>query len=52
MDVFDNYSNKIMNKLDLKKYILPRAKAGKVLKLDANFNSLYRGFDNNYKLLI
>ena len=52
MEVFDNYSNKIMSKLDFNKYILPRAKAGKALKLDPNFNSLYRGFDNNYKLLI
>ena len=52
MEVFDNYSNKIMNKLDFKKYIVPRGKAGKAIKLDANFTSLYRGFDNNYKLIL
>lgn len=52
IDIFDNYSNKIMNKLDLKKYIVPRAKAAKFLKLDADFTSLYRGFDNNYKIIL
>jgi len=52
MEIFDNYSNKIMNKLDFKKYIVPRGKAGKAIKLDANFTSLYRGFDNNYKLIL
>ena len=51
LEVSDNYSNSIMVKLNLKKFISSRAKAGKIIKLDSSFSSISRGFENNYKLI-
>ena len=51
-EMFDNYSIPIKKALNLKKFLIPRSKNGKIIKNSLFFSSLFRGYDNNFKLIL
>ena len=50
-EMLDSYSTLIKKSLNLKRFLTSRTKNGKVIKNDLFFSSLYRGYDNNFKLI-
>jgi topoisomerase-4 subunit A len=50
-EMLDNYSTPVKKSLNLKKFLTPRTKNGKIIKYNLFFSSLFRGYDNNFKLI-
>ena len=50
-EMLDNYSMPVKKSLNLKKFLIPRTKNGKIIKYNLFFSSLFRGYENNFKLI-
>ena len=51
LKLFDNYLNPIKRKENFKNFLTNRGNSGKVIKIANDFTSLFRGYENNRKLL-
>ena len=51
-EMLDNYSTPVKKSLNLKKFLTPRTKNGKIIKYNLFFSSLFRGYENNFKLIL
>ncbi len=51
-EMLDNYSTPVKKSLNLKKFLISRTKNGKIIKYNLFFSSLFRGYENNFKLII
>jgi len=51
-EMLDNYSTPVKKSLNLKKFLISRAKNGKIIKNNLFFSSLFRGYENNFKLIL
>ena len=50
-EMLDNYSTPVKKSLNLKKFLISRTKNGKIIKYNLFFSSLFRGYENNFKLI-